>query len=162
MLYNTSLVYIVLCKCTACYINFDLFRCTDIAPVAGCSARTLRRRALELELQQPGVAPFTRELAEDGTISIIHHLQPRPEQTLSDDELDAFVSSILQNFPNFGRAMIRGRLAAAGHDVTRDRIAASYARMHGTRGRFGDRTIHRKVYNVPGANSLWHHDGQHG
>lgn len=26
MLYNTSLVYIVLCKCTACYINFDLFR----------------------------------------------------------------------------------------------------------------------------------------
>ncbi|THH13742.1 hypothetical protein EUX98_g9686, partial [Antrodiella citrinella] len=51
---------------------------------------------------------------------------------------------------------------AAGHHVPRERLTLSYARVHGTPGIFGARTIHRRQYNVAGANSLWHHDGQHG
>ena len=58
--------------------------------------------------------------------------------------------------------MIFGRLKAAGHHVPVERIAASYLRVRGTPGSFSGRTIHRRVYKVAGANSLWHHDGQHG
>lgn len=58
--------------------------------------------------------------------------------------------------------MIRGRLKAAGFNVPMDRIAGAYLRVHGAPGIFGGRAIHRRVYSVPGANSLWHHDGQHG
>ncbi|KAJ7796811.1 hypothetical protein B0H14DRAFT_2390310, partial [Mycena olivaceomarginata] len=61
-----------------------------------------------------------------------------------------------------GRSMISGRLKAAGHRVPRDRIAACYLRIHGTPGHFGAHFIHRTPYHVAGANSLWHHDGQHG
>lgn len=46
--------------------------------------------------------------------------------------------------------------------MPRERIIESYLRVYGTPGVFGDRAIHRRVYTVAGANSLWHHDGQHG
>lgn len=58
--------------------------------------------------------------------------------------------------------MIYGHLHSNGHRVPRERIAAAYIRVHGTPGTFAGRRIHRKVYNVAGPNSLWHHDGQHG
>jgi hypothetical protein len=82
---------------------------------------------------------------------------------LTNDELDALLSSILEIFPTFGQRMIAGRLKASGHHVPRECITESFLRVHGTPGVFGQRTIHRKVYyKVAGANSLWHHDGQHG
>jgi hypothetical protein len=58
--------------------------------------------------------------------------------------------------------MLKGHLKADGYRVPRARIAASYLRVHGSPGSFGARFIHRTPYNVAGANSLWHHDGQHG
>lgn len=134
----------------------------DIAAAVGSSARTVRRRILEQRLRDPGVAPFTVEVADDGQLTRIHHIQPRIDQTLSDDALDRLVARSLQDFPNLGRSMIKGVLKSAGHDVPTKRIVASYIRVHGTGGRFGRRAIHRREYKVPGANSLWHHDGQHG
>jgi hypothetical protein len=77
-------------------------------------------------------------------------------------ELDRILSAVLDIFPTFCRRMLSGHLKAAGHHVPRERIAASYVRVHGSPGIFGDRSIHRKVYRVAGANSLAHHDGQHG
>ena len=58
--------------------------------------------------------------------------------------------------------MLFGRLKAAGYHVPVERIAASYLRVHGAPGSFGGRAVHRRAYHVAGANSLWHHDGQHG
>jgi len=55
-----------------------------------------------------------------------------------------------------------GCLKGSGHHVPRECIAESFLRVHGTPGGFGQHTIHHKVYKVAGANSLWHHDGQHG
>ena len=58
--------------------------------------------------------------------------------------------------------MLHGYLRAKGYRVPIKRISSSYLRVHGTPAAFGSRQIERRVYSVPGVNSLWHHDGQHG
>ncbi|GBE86435.1 predicted protein [Sparassis crispa] len=133
-----------------------------IALVTGCSARTVRRRALEHNLVLPGAPVYTDRIAANGTISRTYRSSTAPTSQLTDDELDTFIAAVLDVFPDFGRRMLDGRLKASGHNVPRLRIAGSYIRVHGAPGMFGNRTIHRKVYKVAGANSLWHHDGQHG
>lgn len=135
---------------------------TVIGRVAGCSSRTIRRRALEQQLVQPGLPVLRDHVQADGHITTIHTSTTPPTSNLSDEELDTLVASTLQAFPQFGRSMLRGSLKAAGYRVPMRRIHDSYMRVHGAPGVFGQRTIHRKSYSVPGANSLWHHDGQHG
>lgn len=134
----------------------------DIAAAVHSSARTVRRRILEQRLRDPGVTPFTVEVDDNGGLTRVHHVQPQIDPTLSDEALDRLVARTLQDFPNLGRSMIKGVLKSGGHDIPTKRITASYTRVHGTGGRFGRRAIHRREYKVPGANSLWHHDGQHG
>ena len=83
---------------------------------------------------------------------------------LSDDALDGIVRQIIENFPSFGRRMLNGHLRYLGHRVPRSRLQASYHRVRGgpSSNQFGTRRIEQRVYSVPGPNSLWHHDGQHG
>jgi hypothetical protein len=140
----------------------DLRGPSHIAPVFHCSPMTVRRRALESGLTQPGHPVYTNVQEADGTITRAFTSSTRPVSTLTDDALDHIIASILEIFPNFGRRILSGHLKAAGHHVPRDRIAGSYLRVHGSPGVFGDHSIHRKVYRVAGANSLAHHDGQHG
>ena len=135
---------------------------TGVASIFGCSSRTIHRRAVEYGILQPGEPVYTDSPQPDGTIRRTYQSSTRPVSTLSDDDLDTLVADILQVFPAFGSRMIIGCLKAAGHHVPRARIVESYARVHGRTGRFGDRSIHRRKYQVPGSNSLWHHDGQHG
>lgn len=117
---------------------------TAVAGLLGCSARTVRRRQQEVE-HQTGVL-----------------LAPR-QSALSEDELDAIVSQILNDFPYYGRSMVMGAMTVRGHNVPERRIRESIDRVRGVPGRFfGSRPIHRRKYYVPAANSLWHHDGQHG
>ena len=58
--------------------------------------------------------------------------------------------------------MILGWLQVRGLQISRAWLTESYARIHGAPAILSNRTIHRKVYNVAGANSLWYHNGQHG
>jgi len=81
---------------------------------------------------------------------------------MSDVELDDNVRHITQNFSLHGREMVRGYLLGTGEAVPIARIRESVVRVNGPPLPFGYRERHRQVYNVPGANSLWHHDGQHG
>ncbi|KAF7346893.1 hypothetical protein MVEN_01441500 [Mycena venus] len=133
-----------------------------LASVFRCSACTVRRRLLHHDLSEPGQHVYNDTPQADGTIARSYTSTSRPVSTLTDSELDALLTSILEVFPDFSRRMLMGRLKSAGHHVPRDRITASYLRVHGTPGRFGVRSIHRKPYKAAGANSLWHHDGQHG
>ncbi|KAK6995657.1 hypothetical protein R3P38DRAFT_2567154 [Favolaschia claudopus] len=135
---------------------------SHLEEVFGVGARTIRRRALEYGLVEPGEPVYTDTPQEDGSISRTYTSTSAPVSTISDDELDSLLASILETFPNFGLRMLKGRLRNLGHRVPRDRIAASYLRVHGSPGAFGARFIHRTPYTVAGANSLWHHDGQHG
>jgi hypothetical protein len=129
-----------------------------IARHAKVSARTIQRRALEHGLAQPGQAVFVR--GPDG--SMVRQALSRQAPSISDVELDARIADILVRFPSHGRALIDGELKSMGLRVPRQRIRDSYERVHGPPPPFGRRVVHRRTYDVPGANSLWHHDGQHG
>lgn len=140
----------------------DISTITSVARVLNCHPRTVRRRALDQKLVQPGVPVFQKVLQRDGTYATYRYFSGPPLSSITDDELDAMVHGILETFPQFGRRMTLGCLRSQGLKVTAARVVASYGRVHGAPGRFGDRRVHRRVYTVPGPNSLWHHDGQHG
>nr|VWO99246.1 N/A [Ganoderma boninense] len=133
-----------------------------IAELLGCSSRTVRREALRLGLAEPGPPVFSATTAADGTPIQQHSTVTPPVSDLSDEQLDQAIAAILTTFPHFGRQMIAGNLRASGHRVPDKRIRASYLRVRGAPAVFGQRIIVRKKYQVPGPNSLVHHDGQHG
>jgi hypothetical protein len=136
---------------------------TQLGQTFKCSPRTLRRRAMEHGLVDPA-PPVHVEATRtaDSPIAREYASSSPAVSDITNEQLDQLVASILQSFPDFGRRMIKGSLTANGYRVPEDRITASYNRVHGAPGIFGGRRIHRKRYKVPGANSLWHHDGQHG
>lgn len=122
---------------------------TRIAKTANCCARTIRRRQLDYGINIPGPG----------------HLQPQPLQqlpTIGDDELDAYLAIIMQDFPSFGRRMAMAALRSSGVMVPESRVRESLVRVTGVPRVFGGRRVERRMYQVAGANSLWHHDGQHG
>jgi hypothetical protein len=134
-----------------------------IAAIVGCSARTVRRRGLEQGLVEAGPPVYIDFANEDGTTTRFWTSSTSSVSNLSDDDLDTLTAQILETFPNFGRRMIEGHFRHLGHRVPRRRLQDSYARVHGPPlGAFGPRQIQRRVYKVPGPNSLCHHDGQHG
>lgn len=137
---------------------------TGIARSLGreASSRTVRRRAVEKRLSQAGVPVRTTITLPDGTVRHTYTSSTAPVSTLTDNELDDLVADIVQIFPSAGRRMIKGSLKSRGHDVPLKRVGESHARVNGAPGIFGRRAIHRRRYKVAGANSLWHHDGQHG
>ena len=117
---------------------------TQVADMVGCCPRTVRRRQLDLE-RQTGI-PLTPQ-----------------RSSISDEGLDEIVGALLQGFPHYRRSMLMGAMASAGHNIPERRTRESFKRVCGAPGRFfGSRPIHRRKYYVPAANSLWHHDGQHG
>lgn len=117
-----------------------------------CSSRTVRHRALEQGLVAPAPPVYSDQHQPDGTVLHAYTSTTRPVSTLTDHELDTAVAAILEVFPSFGRRLLNGRLKAEGHHVPRERLMSSYLRVHGTPGIFGDRTIHRRRYNVAGTN----------
>lgn len=136
---------------------------TGVAEVLGCHARTVRRRAVEEGILEPCPPVFEYVADENGTIfrrymgsftGVI--------STMTDDELDRIMSEALQIFPNFGRRLLRGYFLSCGHRIPEQRVKDSYHRVSGSTGVFGRRLIRRSKYRVPGPNSLWHNDGQHG
>jgi hypothetical protein len=58
--------------------------------------------------------------------------------------------------------MLRGMLQRLGYRISRERITQSLLRIDPVQRVFQRILIRRRVYSVPGPNSLWHHDGQHG
>lgn len=85
-----------------------------------------------------------------------------PVSQWTDEELDSAITRIRLHYHNAGLTFIRGSLLAMGQRVPRERIRQSLLRIDPVRRIFERRTIQRRTYSVPGPNSLWHHDGQHG
>jgi hypothetical protein len=138
---------------------------TELGQIFNLSSRTVRRRVLEAGLAEAGEPVYVVFEDVDGNSWQYYTGSGRhsSHSTLSDDELDNIMVQILDSFPAFGRRMIDGHLKYLGYNVPRSRLQASYARVHGPPvSAFGVRRIERRVYNVPGYNSLCHHDGQHG
>jgi hypothetical protein len=85
-----------------------------------------------------------------------------PSSTTSDNELDQQILDIRRHFPLAGITMIHGALQARQMRIPRRRISESLMRIDPVRRVFGRQFVRRRKYQVPGPNSLWHHDGQHG
>ncbi|KAJ7649550.1 hypothetical protein DFH06DRAFT_996413 [Mycena polygramma] len=85
-----------------------------------------------------------------------------PLSNLSDDELDLLLLRLRSHFRRAGLGMLDGMLRRLGHRVPRERVRQSLLRIDPVRRIFERIRIRRRVYSVPGPNSLWHHDGQHG
>lgn len=130
---------------------------TQIANTAGCSARTIRRRQLDHGIIVPGPThPQQAQPASRDNHTLSH------SEVIADDQLDRHLAVIIQDFPTFGRRLATAALRANGVIVSEGRVRDSLARVSGVPGTFGGRRVHRRRYQVAGANSLWHHDGQHG
>ena len=139
----------------------------DIADMYQCSARTVRRRLLEFGLSPPGPPVYMEIELANGSLERQYTEGRRGQSSelsqLTDAELDEVMTSIHDQFPSFGRALIDGYLLVLGERVPRRRIEESYLRVVGpNERRFGPRRIERRVYSVPAPYSLVHHDGQHG
>lgn len=81
---------------------------------------------------------------------------------ISDGDLDQNIQEILQLTPNIGETYVKGSLKARGVAVQRSRVRESLRRVdpigRSMRKRYA---ICRRVYNVKGANHLWHIDSNH-
>src|SRR5271170_7006740 len=80
---------------------------TKLGSFFGCSARTVRRRALEYGLTIPGESPYHDTIDDDGTVTrswpgaVTHTRFSR----ISDDDLDSEMAELLRRFPFYGRRM---------------------------------------------------------
>ena len=119
---------------------------------------------LEFGLSKPGPPVYTEQEQHDGSVERVYSRGSCANLSqATDEELDAILISIYEQFPSFGKRMIDGYLMALGERVPRRQIEESYLRVIGPpNNQFGNRRIERRVYSVPGPNALWHHDGQHG
>lgn len=110
------------------------FSWTKISTMIGVSRTTLYRQRQELELNKPS------------NYSVIN-----------DEELDVFVKFILDRTPNAGEVMVRGAIRGRGISVQRWRLRDSMQRVDPARKERRKRLrIRRRVYSVPGPNSLWY------
>ncbi|EDR10741.1 uncharacterized protein LACBIDRAFT_324608 [Laccaria bicolor S238N-H82] len=101
---------------------------SGLKPIFNCDARTVRQRALEYGIATPGTPVFVPQMQPDGVINAMRSTSTRGISALTNDKLDALLSSILEIFPTFGQRMIAGRLKASGHHVPRERITESFLR----------------------------------
>ncbi|KAG2345292.1 hypothetical protein BDR05DRAFT_998427 [Suillus weaverae] len=135
---------------------------TRLGAIFGIAPHTMRRRALEHEIVEPGNPVYVEFTDDEGETLRYYTSSTAAQSSLPNDELDAIMLQILTQYLHFRCYMIDGQLRHIGVIVPRSRIQASYARIHGPPvAAFGVRCITRQVYNVKGYNSLTHHDGQH-
>ena len=129
---------------------------TQIAKTANCSAHTICRRQLEhgIYVSRPNHSQ-TQQAGRNGGVALL-------SWEIGDEELDWCLSIVMQDFPTFGRQLATASLRANGVMVSESRVRDSLTRISGVPGTFGGRRVHHRRYQVAGANSLWHHDGQHG
>lgn len=85
-----------------------------------------------------------------------------PLSTLCDEALDAIILQLRAHFCRAGISMLDGMLRWLGHQLPCDQIRESLMCIDPVHHVFQHIRIHRQVYSVPGPNSLWHHNGQHG
>jgi hypothetical protein len=135
---------------------------SELAKIFRCSARTVRRRALELGLVDPCPPVQSRRINEDGSDSVEYTSYIPNMADLTDDQIDEILHDILEMFPSFGRQMIISQFRVYGYRLSRARVRDSYLRVIGPPPEFGGHRIERRVYRVAGPNALVHHDGWHG
>lgn len=117
------------------------FKLQQMADMCGVSKRTMSRR-----------------LAENG-MSVSTKFS-----TISDDELDQYVITILHDFPNIGYRSVKAHINSKGHFIQEIRVREAMRRVDVEGVLLRQMTaapVRRRTYNVLAPNSLWHIDGYH-
>lgn len=117
------------------------FSTTDIGLIIGVSSRTVKRRLHEFDISVRG-----------------------QYSVMSDEELDATVRGILNEFPNCGYRRMAGFLKSKGLRLQQTRIRHSVRRVDpdGVLLRSLEiNVVTRRTYNVIAPMALWHIDGYH-
>jgi hypothetical protein len=104
--------------------------------------------------------PNTLQAHENQTPYITSYTAPQSD--ITDSELDDLVLRLRRHFRRAGITMLDGMFRRLGYRIPRERIQLSLIWIDPVHRIFERIHIRRRVYNVPGPNSLWHHDGQHG
>ncbi|KAK7012914.1 hypothetical protein R3P38DRAFT_3278905 [Favolaschia claudopus] len=152
---------------------YSLRSTSSIARFLGVSRRTVRYALLEHGIAAPRQQPAplaaahrvndTEENDEEQEVDAPNLMSyTGPLSTISEDDLDALLISLRRHYRRAGVTMLDGMLRRLGHHVPRERIRQSLIRIDPVHRVFERITIRRRTYHVPGPNSLWHHDGQHG
>ena len=110
------------------YLESLSFSWIDIASMFGVSRMTIYRRGLEY-----------------GMI-----------QDIEDEELMVLLQEMRAEFHEMREVMVRGQLRALGYKVTRERLRTIIRATDPTALRATTGPIARRLYNVPGPNSLWY------
>ena len=115
------------------------FSLKDMAHMLNCSVRTVQRRLQELGCERR-----------------------QRYSTLSNADLDQQVMNIHSRHPDSGYRIIEGVLRSEGVLIQRERVRQSLSRVDpaGAQRRL-TRVLHRRQYQVPSPNALWHIDGNH-
>ena len=109
------------------------FSWSTIANILGISRMTLYRRRIEHGMRQRG-------------------------RSIGNDELRTLLRYMRSEFPNIGEVMVLGRLRSLGYGVTRSRVRTAIRQTDpiNTALRALTGPTARRIYSVPGPNSLWH------
>ena len=79
--------------------------------------------------------------------------------TISETDLVEVIKEYLKQSSNAGQVLVQGHIAGLGLRVQRDRVRKAIHSINGSHPK--QAAIFRRVYSVPGPNSLWHVDGNH-
>ncbi|KAJ8088216.1 hypothetical protein PM082_013767 [Marasmius tenuissimus] len=109
----------------------DMRRTKRLADILQVHVRTLRRRALEEGLVEPGEPVYVEFETEEGLIMRVYRSSTGPVSDISDHDLDEAMKSIIVAFPSFGRRLIQGHLKFMGIHIPRSQVQASYGRVVG-------------------------------
>ena len=136
---------------------------TRIGAALGCPSRTVRRCAIDHGLEKAGVSVFNAVIQPDGsTLRVWQVSGSIQNEEIDNNTLDHHVADALQALPESGCAMVMGNLKAKGIKVSHAQVQKSLEQVWRLPAQFGWRRLQRRVHSVPGVNSLWHHDGNHG
>lgn len=121
--------------------------------------------AAPLDTEDPILNPILSIPASFGDVSQPQHgitSYTGPLSNITDADLDTTVRMLRHHYSRAGITMLDGLLRALGYHIPRSHIRESLLRIDPVQRVFERIRIRRRVYSVPGPNSLWHHDGQHG
>lgn len=100
--------------------------------------------------------------ASDEALALYITSYTAPQSNITDGELDDLVLRLCHHFCWAGISMLDGMLRRLVYRIPRERIRQLLIQVDPVHWIFQRICIRRRVYSVPGPNSLWHHDGQHG
>lgn len=155
-----------------------------IADFLGVGRTLVRQSLLDYNITAPGMNPFPDDTASEASDGLDPPGQDLPEfvqgssrdgqrhvtapptagylSNITDDQLDQLLQKLRFEFPRAGLRILDGMIRNQGHIVQQRRVRESLLRIDPVARVFDRVRLQRRGYKVPGPNSLWHHDGQHG